>query len=105
METLYIQTFLNFPEVIRCLFQIVQICKTFCGIISRIEYEDQIDYRIESEIRIIDQKFNEQVMMFIRLVNHLNQAGSTNFLGQLWTRLTFNNYFSHENSGMEIEGI
>lgn len=105
MESLHNQTFLNFPDVVRSLFKTIGHCKNFCGLMKKLEEEEEISYSFETEIRILDQRFEDQVRIFISLINHLNQAGSTNFLSQLLVRLTFNSYFTLENNEMDIEGI
>lgn len=92
LESIYIQTFLNFPEIIRNLFVIIEHCKKYCSLIKRIESGELI-YDVETDLLDLQRKFDESASRFIRLINHLNQAGSSQFLSQLLTRLNFNNYY------------
>jgi gamma-tubulin complex component 4 len=104
LESIYIQTFLNFPQIVRSLFKIVGYSKEFCVLISKMEVGGELIYDIETDILVLQQRFDQHVSKFIRLINHLNQAGSTHYLSQLLTRLNFNGYYQSVNNEMELEG-
>ena len=104
LESIYIQTFLNFPQIVRSLFKIVGYSKEFCVLISKMEVGGDLIYDIETDILVLQQRFDQHVSKFIRLINHLNQAGSTHYLSQLLTRLNFNGYYQSVNNEMELEG-
>lgn len=48
---------------------------------------------MESQIKELYQEFDNDVTFFIRLIDNLNQAGSSQFLSQLLMRINYNDFY------------
>ena len=93
LEAIYIQTFLNFPQMIRSLFSIIQHCKQLATYVELIEAGDRNIYDMEKPLKTLQINFHKDVTFFIRMINNLNQAGSSQFLSQLLMRLNYNHFY------------
>lgn len=102
LTSLYIQTFLSFPQITKSLFGLIALCKDFVGLVSLIS-AGRLIFELELELYSLQQKFDEKVTEFIREINQLNQAGSSVFLSQLLVRLNFNGYYESVANEMELE--
>ena len=104
MESIYIQTFLNFPQIIRSIFKIVQNCKRMSVLLNRIDMGESL-YELEGEFNLLKKSFDDNLGRFIRLLNRMNQIGSSQYLSQLIIRLNFNNYYEMLTCDMQLENI
>lgn len=76
LNEIYIQTFLNFPQIIRSIFQIVKNCKEMAILLSRIEGGTSI-YDMESDMLTLKKSFDDNISKFIKLLNRMNQVGNS----------------------------
>ena len=93
LEAIYVQTFLNFPQIILSIFKIIEHCKTLCAFVEILEAKEKQIYDMESQIKELYQEFDNDVTFFIRLIDNLNQAGSSQFLSQLLMRINYNDFY------------
>jgi len=80
LEAIYVQTFLNFPQIILSVFKIIEHCKTLCSFVELLEGKEKSIYDMEIPIKDLYKQFHSDVTYFIRLIDSLNQAGSSQFL-------------------------
>lgn len=100
LESIFQHTFLNFPQVTKNIFNIVNSVKTFLLMAERLE-SNGLDYEID--VQKVKCEFDKGVQELIRHVESLNLASSTQYLSQLLTRLNFNQYYSPLMNEMDLE--
>ena len=92
LESIYVQTFLNNPVVVEKIFSMIKLAKKFCLTVERLQQGEKIE-DVFVEVKDCNKKFDATVAEFMRHLNNLNQASSSQFLSQLLTRLDFNEYY------------
>ncbi len=92
LESIYVHTFLNNPVVVDKIFSMIKLAKKYCHTVERLQQGEKIA-DVFSEVKECNSKFDATVAEFMRHLNNLNQASSSQFLSQLLTRLDFNEYY------------
>ena len=80
LEAIYVQTFLNFPQIVVSVFKIIEHCKQLCAFVELLEAKEKTIYDMETPIKDLHTQFHNDVTYFIRLIDSLNQSGSSQFL-------------------------
>lgn len=92
LESIYVHTFLNNPVIVDKIFSMIKLAKKYCLTVERLQQGEKIADVLD-EVRDCNKKFDTTVAEFMRHLNNLNQASSSQFLSQLLTRLDFNEYY------------
>lgn len=96
LESIYSHTFLNHPQIISLVFDLVAIIKTFLFELQQ-EATDEIMTRLHEE-------FDNATSKFLTKIDDLNNKSSSQYLSQLLIRMNFNRYYEHKSNMMQLEG-
>lgn len=96
LESIYSHTFLNHPQIIALVFNLVNTIKEFL--------RDLNEGPTDESITRLHEEFDTSISKLLARIEDLNSKSSSQYLSQLLIRLNFNRYYEHKSNMMQLEG-
>ncbi|XP_028399021.1 gamma-tubulin complex component 4-like [Dendronephthya gigantea] len=97
ITTLHAQAFLLMRQVSHCLNEIMELCLSFCALLSH--SQSILSERELAQVRSIKKSYSRQSSLLLKLFSGVRSHQASPHLAQFLLRIDFNKYFSTSQTG------